>query len=61
MYHSKADFQNVSCFVFELSIVFYKAAIQNVYNVYYFKMASMCIFNAVKVHLGGFIVDALIV
>ena len=32
-----ADFQNVSCFVFEQSIMFHKAPIQNIYNVYYFK------------------------
>ena len=55
-----ADFQNVSCFVFEQSIMFLKAAVQNIYNVYYFKTSSMCIFNAVKKQSGiGFIVDAL--
>ena len=32
-----ANFQNVNCFVFEQRIVFHKAAIQNVYNVNYFK------------------------
>ena len=55
-----ADFQNVSCFVFEQSIMFHKAAVQNIYNVYYFKTLSMCIFDAVKKLSGiGFIVDAL--
>ena len=29
----KTDFQNVSCFVFEQSIVFHIATIQNVYDV----------------------------
>ena len=48
MSRTMVDFQNVSCFVFEQSILFHKAAIQNVYNVYYFKTSSMCIFNAVK-------------
>ena len=38
------DFQNVNCFVFE----HYKAAVQNIYNVFYFKTSSMCIFKAVK-------------
>ena len=48
------------CFVCEQSIVFHKAAIQNVYNVYYFKTSSMGIFNAVKKLSGiGFMVDAL--
>ena len=47
----KADFQNVSCFVFEQSIVFLKAAK---------KMVTMFIFNAVKKQSGiGSIVDAL--
>ena len=46
--------------MFEQSIVFHKAAIQNVYNVYCYKMSPMCIFNAVKKQSGiGFIVDAL--
>ena len=37
-----------------------KAAVQNIYNVYYFKTSSMCIFNAVNMKSGiGFIVDAL--
>ena len=31
-----ADFQNVNCSVFEQSIVLHKAAVQNIYNVYYF-------------------------
>ena len=40
--------------------VFHKAAIQNVYNVYYFKTSSLCIFNAIKKQSGiAFIVDAL--
>ena len=57
---TKSDFQNVSCFVSGQSIVFHKAAIQNIYTVYYFKTSSMCIFNAVKKQSGiGFIVDAL--
>ena len=56
-----ADFQNVSCFVFEQSIMFYKSALQNVHKVYYFKTLSMCIFNAVKKQSGiGFIVHALL-
>ena len=41
-------FQNINCFVFRYSIVFHKAAVQNIYSVYYFKTSSMCIFNAVK-------------
>ena len=53
-----ATFQIVSCFVFKQSIVF-QNAVQNIYNVRYFK-ASMCTFNAVKKQSGiGFIVDAL--
>ena len=56
-----ADFQNVSCFVFEQSIVFLKVAIQNVYNISYFKTSSMCIFNAVTKQSGiGFMVNALL-
>ena len=48
-----AVFLNVSCFVFEQSIVF-----QNIYNIFYFKTSS--IFNSVKKQSGiGFIVDAL--
>ena len=44
--------------MFEQSIVFHKAAINDVYNV--FKTSSMCIFNAVKKQSGmGFRVDAL--
>ena len=43
-----AAFQNVTCFVFEQSIVFLNAAVQNIYNVFHFKTYSMCIFNAVK-------------
>ena len=39
-----ADFQNVNSFVIEQSIVFHKAAVQNIYNVYYIKTPSMCIF-----------------
>ena len=55
-----ADFQNVICFEFEQSIMFLKATIQNIYNVYYFKTPLMCIFNAVKKQSGiEFIVDAL--
>ena len=46
--------------MFEQSIVFHNAAVQNIYNVFYFKTSSMCIFNAVKKPSGiGFIVDAL--
>ena len=46
--------------MFEQSIVFHKAAVLNVYNVFYFKTSSMCIFKAVKKQSGiGFIVDAL--
>ena len=46
--------------MFEQSIVFHKAAVQNIYKVYYFKTSSMCIFNLVKNQSGiGFIVDAL--
>ena len=57
---SMVDFQNISCSVFEQSIVLHKAAIQNIYSVYYFKASSVCIFNAVKKQSGiGFIVDAL--
>ena len=33
---SVAAFQNVSCFVFEQSIVFHNAAVQSIYNVLYF-------------------------
>ena len=51
-------FQNVSCFEFEQSVQ--NAGVQNIYNVFYFKTSSMCIFNAVKKQSGiGFIVDAL--
>ena len=58
---SMADFPNVSCFVFEQSIVFHKTAIQNVYNVKYIKTSSMCIIYAVtKQSSIGFIVDALL-
>ena len=54
------DFQNVSCFVFEQSIMFHKAAVQNIYNVYDFKTLSTCIFDAVKKQSGiVFIVDAM--
>ena len=46
--------------MFEQSIVFPNEAVQNIYNVFYFKTLSMCIFNAVKKQSGiGFIVDAL--
>ena len=39
-----------------------KAAIQNVYNVYYFETSSMCIFNAIKKQSDiEIIVDALFV
>ena len=55
-----AAFQNVSCFVFEQSILFPNAAVQNLYNVFYFQTLSMCIFNAVKKQSDiGYIVDAL--
>ena len=58
--HIWAAFQNVSCFVFEQSIVFHNAAVQNIYNVFYFKTPSMYTFNAVKKQSGiVFIVDAL--
>ena len=54
-----AAIQNVSCFVFKQSIIFLNVAVQNLYNVFYFKMASMCILNAVKMQsVMGFIVDA---
>ena len=40
--------------------MFHKAAVPNIYSVYYFKMFSMYIFNAVKMQSDiGFIVDAL--
>ena len=46
--------------MFEESIVFHKAAVQNIYSAYYFKTSSMCIFNAVKIQSDiEFIVDAL--
>ena len=52
-----ADFLNVICFVFEQSIVFHNAVIQNVFDLYYFKTSPMCIFNAVKKQSGiGYIV-----
>ena len=35
-----AAFQNVNCFVFEQIIVFHNAAIENTYNVFYFKTSS---------------------
>ena len=61
-----AAFQNVRCFVFEQSIVFHyyeilcNSAVQNIYNVFYFKTSPMCNFKAVKKQPGiGFIVDAL--
>ena len=58
--HIWATFQNVSCFVFKQSIVFHNSAVQNIYNVFYFKTPTMCTFNAVKKQSGiGFIVDAL--
>ena len=58
--HIWAAYQNVICFVFEQSSVLHNAAVQNIYNVFYIKMSSMCIFNAVKKQSGiGFIVDAL--
>ena len=51
---------DVSCFVFEQSIMLHKAALQNVYNVLYFKTSSVCIFNVIKKKSGiRFIVDAL--
>ena len=49
-----AALQNVSC------IVFQKAAVQNIYNVFYFKTSSMCILNTIKKQSGlRFIVDVL--
>ena len=55
-----AAFQNVTCFVFEPTIVFLNAPLKNLYNVLYFKTLSVCIFNAVKKQTSiGFIVDAL--
>ena len=46
--------------MFEQGIVFYNDAIQNVYNVFYFKTSSMCNFNAIKKQSGfGFTVDTL--
>ena len=55
-----AAFQTVSCFVFEQSNVFLNAAVQNIYNVFYFKMSSKCISNTVKKQSEiGFTVDAL--
>ena len=55
-----AAFQNISYFVFEQSIVFLNAAVQTMYNVFYFKTLSMCICKAVKKQLGiGFMVDTL--
>ena len=55
-----AAFQNVSCFVFEQSIVFHNSAVQNIYNVFYFKTSLICIFKALKIQsVIGFIVDAL--
>ena len=57
---TKVALQNISCFVFEQSNVFHNAAVQNIYNVFYFKTSLMCIFNTVKKQLGiGFIVVAL--
>ena len=36
------------------------AAVKTIYNVFYFKTSSMCIFNAIKEQSGiGFIIDAL--
>ena len=56
-----AAFQNVNCFVFEQSILFHNAAVQNIYNVFYFKMWSTYVFNTVnKQSDNGFIVDALL-
>ena len=47
-------------FVFDLSLVFYKAAVQNICNVYYFKTLPMSIFNLVEKQSGiGFRADAL--
>ena len=41
--------------------MFYNAAVPKIYNVFYFKTSSMCIFNAVKKQSGiGFIVDVLL-
>ena len=46
--------------MFGQSIIVHKAAVQNIYNVYYFKTSSMYIFNAVKKQSSiGYIVDAL--
>ena len=40
--------------------MFHNAAVQNIYNVFYFKTLSMCVFNAAKKQSGiAFIVDAL--
>ena len=56
----KAAFLNVSCFVFEQSIVYHNDAVQNIYNVFYFKTSSICVFNALKKQSGiGFVVDAM--
>ena len=54
------EFQTVSRYVFEQSVVFYKATVQNIYKVFYFKTSSMYIFNVVKKQSGiGIIVNAL--
>ena len=46
--------------MFEQTIVLHNAAVQNIYNVFYFKTLSMGIFKAVRKQSGmGFIVDAL--
>ena len=46
--------------MFEQSILFHIGDIRNVYNVYYFKRSSMCIFNTVRKQSGiEFTVDVL--
>ena len=57
-----ANFQHVNCFVLEQSMVFHKAAVQNIYNVLLFQnIANLSIFNAIKMQSGiGFVVDALL-
>ena len=39
-----AAFQNVSCFMFEQSIVFNNAAVQNIYTVYSVLKRHQCVF-----------------
>ena len=55
MEYIMAAYQKVSCFVF------HNLPVQSMYNVFYFKTWSMCIFNAVEKQSGfAFIVDALL-